>query len=35
VAKHVGIEDIDWMRRRVGVFDFELRAAICALRLGD
>jgi hypothetical protein len=30
VAKHVEIKDLDGMRRRVGVFDFEHRAAIRA-----
>jgi hypothetical protein len=28
VARHFEIEDIDGMRRRMGIFDFELRAAI-------
>jgi hypothetical protein len=35
VAKHVRIEDIDGMRRHLGIVDAELRAAIRTLRLGD
>jgi hypothetical protein len=33
--KHIEIEDIEWMRRSVGINDVELRAAIRALRSGD
>ena len=35
MTKHVEIEDIDGMRRRAGINDAELWAAIRALRFGD
>ncbi len=35
MAKHVEIEDIDGMRRRAGIVDGELLAAIRTLRSGD
>jgi hypothetical protein len=33
--KHVEIEDIEAMRRRVGIDDVELREALRGLRIGD
>ena len=35
MAKHVEIEDIDELRRRVGIYDVQLREEIRALRPGD
>jgi hypothetical protein len=35
MGKHVEIENIEEMRRRVGIDDVELRKAIRGLRIGD
>jgi hypothetical protein len=35
VDKHIEIEDIEWMRRSVGINDVELWGAIRALHTGD